>query len=120
MNLFNNKAQAEVTVIILFLLLMVVLVVFFLIKDISIQHGASKDIVQGYDKGLLWNHAYLKNDHFTAYCFDDESFIPLLEQSQKQNKEVIVTYEKYIGRGMLCSSADHYENVVITKVEFEQ
>lgn len=90
---------------------------FLIFKDVSYQHGSSRDIVMGFDKGIYWHHAYLKNDHLTAYCFDDERFIPLLEQSQKEGREVIITYEKYIGRGNFCSAGD-YEKVVITNVEF--
>lgn len=115
----NKKAQVGWIMLgITFIILIVIL--FFLVKNISYQHGTSKDIVMGYDKGVFWYHAYLINDHQTAYCFDDEKFIPLLEQSQKNNQKVIITYEKYYGRGFLCTAADNYERVIITNVEIEQ
>lgn len=89
----------------------------FFISGCTFQHGSTRDVVQGYDKGLIWYHAYLKNDHGTAYCFDDVSFIPILEKSQKENVDVIVTYETYFARGFLCSAAEKYETVIITNIE---
>lgn len=112
----NKKGQVALFIIFFVVIIICVLAVLFL-KDVSTQTGTSKDIVQGYDKGIIWYHAYLKNDHFTAYCFDDERFIPLLENSQKNNREIIIYYEKYIGRGFFCGSAENYENVVITDIQ---
>lgn len=112
----NKKGQAGwiFFVIIVLAILIIGAIIFW---NTSYQHGTSKDVVQGYDKGILWYHAYLKNDHNTAYCFDDERFIPLLEKSQRENTEVIVSYEKYVIRGSLCSTSENYENVIITKIE---
>lgn len=113
----DNKAQ--VVGIFIFLLIVVAIVLGgFLLYSIELQHGTSKDVVYGYDKGMIWSHAYLKNDHTTAYCFNDESFIPLLDESQRDGKEVIITYSKYIGKGFFCTTDSKYENVVITGVKF--
>jgi hypothetical protein len=111
----NKKGQTGW--IIFFLLIIIAVVGIIALKNVSTQHGTSKDIVMGYDKGPIWGHAYLKNDHTTAYCFDNDKFIPLLEESQTQDKEVIITYEKYVGRGGLCMASNNYETVVITNVE---
>lgn len=84
----------------------------------TFQHGTSRDIVQGWDSGILWNHMYLKNDHNTCYCFDNPQFVQIFDESQKTQKEVIVTYETYLVRGGLCSASEKYETVIITDVEF--
>jgi len=114
----NKKSQAAIAAIVF--MAVIILLIVLILKPVSYQHGTSKDIVQGYDKGIIWYHVYLLNDHHTAYCFDDEKFIPLLEQSQKNNEKIIITYEKYVIRGCLCSSSDNYENVIITNVELEK
>lgn len=90
----------------------------FLLSGCTFQHGTSRDIVQGFDKGILWYHAYLKNDHKTAYCFDNPYWTDILNVAQRSQKEVIVTYEIYALRGKLCMSGEGYESVVITNVEF--
>ena len=111
-----NK-KALLGIIIFLIVCVIVLILSIILWNVSYQNGTTRDIVQGYDKGILWYHAYLKNDHSTAYCFDDERFIPMLEQSQKENKEVVVTYKKYVGKGFLCSAAENYENVIIENIE---
>lgn len=101
--------------------LFAVLIAFLLISNVSaivFQHGSSRDVVQGYDKGWLWYHLYLKNDHTTAYCFDNPSFVSMLEQSQRTQREVIVTYETYLFRGFFCMTSEKYDNVVVTNVEW--
>ena len=100
------------------LVLVGIIGIFISVQNVSYQHGTSRDVVQGYDKGIIWHHAYLKNDHATAYCFDDERFINILTDSQRTQKEVIITYEKYWGRGFFCSAAEKYETVIITKIEY--
>ena len=88
------------------------------ISALTFQHGSSRDVVQGYDKGWIWYHAYLKNDHTTAYCFDNPDFADILEDSQKNQKEIIITYETYLFRGFFCMTSENYDNVIITKVEY--
>lgn len=89
-----------------------------LVSAIVFQHGSSRDIIQGYDKGWLWYHAYLKNDHTTAYCFDNPNFAKILKESQRTQKEVIITYETYLFRGTFCWTGEKFNNVIITNVEF--
>ena len=88
----------------------------FLLTGCTFQHGSSRDIVQGWDKGIIWYHAYLKNDHTTAYCFDNPDFIKIMDISQKTQKEIILTYETYILRGALCTTSDKFDNVIITNI----
>lgn len=100
------------------ILLLGILISILIISGCTLQSGTSRDIVQGYDEGIIWNHAYLKNDHSTAYCFDNPSFVDVFQQSQLFQKEVIVTYEKYLFRGALCSVSEKYEKVIVTDVVF--
>jgi phenolic acid decarboxylase len=88
------------------------------VSAITFQHGSSRDVVQGYDKGWIWFHAYLKNDHTTAYCFDNPDFIDILKESQETQREVIITYETYLFRGFFCMTSDKFDNVIITNVKF--
>lgn len=83
----------------------------------TLQSGYTKDKLHGYDTGVLWNHVYLLNDHTTVYCFDDNRFIPLLEQAKNGNVTIEVDYEKYALRGALCSSGQEMETVVITAIK---
>lgn len=94
------------------------LVGILLLFGCTLQHGTSRDVVQGYDKGILWSHMYLKNDHSTCYCFNNQEFIKTFDESQLTQKEVIVTYEKYIVKGSLCNCDDKYEKVIVTNVKF--
>lgn len=93
-------------------------ILMLMLSGCAFQHGTSRDIVQGYDEGIIWYHAYLKNDHNTAYCFDNPEFVSMLEDSQRNQKEIIVTYETYFLRGWFCTTSDKYENVIITKIEY--
>jgi hypothetical protein len=106
---------------IVFLIIINLIVITLFMTNVSaivFQHGTSRDLVMGYDKGWIWYHAYLKNDHTTAYCFDNPDFIKILDDSQKNQKEVIVTYETYLFRGFFCTVAYHYEKVIIINVEY--
>lgn len=100
--------------------MMIILASLVLMSGCTFQHGSSRDIVQGWDKGIIWNHAYLKNDHTTAYCFDSYVFAEMLDESQRTQKEVIITYETYFLRGWLCSTSEKHERVIITDVRWAE
>ena len=97
---------------------LIVILALALLSGCTFQHGTTRDIVQGYDQGIIWKHMYLKNDHNTAYCFDDNSFSVIFDEAQKTQKEVIITYETYFFRGFFCSAAEGYEKVIVTGVKF--
>ena len=82
----------------------------------TFTQGTTKDVVQGFDKGIIWHHLYLLNDHTTAYCFDNDDFIPILKSAQESNQKVTVTYETNLIRGILCTTSDKFERVVVTNV----
>lgn len=85
----------------------------------TFQHGTTRDIVQGYDSGILWNHMYLKNDHTTVYCFEkDTNFSEMFDESQRTQKEIIVTYETYLLKGSLCYHSEKFDGVVVKDVKF--
>jgi len=88
------------------------------VSALTFQHGSSRDITQGYDKGWIWYHAYLKNDHTTAYCFDNPDFVDILKESQETQREVIITYETYAFRGFFCMTSEKFDNVIITDIKF--
>ena len=100
------------------ILLLSIMMICVVLSGCTFQHGTTRDIVQGWDKGILWHHMYLKNDHTTAYCFDNLDFTRIFDEAQKTQKEVIITYETYLIRGSLCSTSDKFENVIITNVQF--
>lgn len=116
----NKKGQFEViTITIILFIIFIIFGGIFMVAtwNVSYQSGTSKDKVMGYDVGPIWNHAYLMNDHFTVYCFDNDNFKPIFEEAQRNQKEVIVSYKKYMGRGSLCTSSQTYEPVIVTNVE---
>jgi hypothetical protein len=116
----NKKGQIGGIIFALIIIISVTILIMIFSQSGSMvfQHGTTRDLIQGYDKGIIWYHAYLKNDHNTAYCFDDKRFILILEQSQREQREVLVTYETYLLRGFFCSTTENYENVIIKNVEF--
>jgi len=100
------------------LLIVGLLCAVILMTGCTLQSGFTKDKLHGYDSGVLWNHVYLLNDHTTVYCFDDDRFIPILEQAKNNNNITIeVAYNKYLLRGALCSSGQEMESVVITNIK---
>lgn len=99
------------------LLILMALVVMLTTAGCTFQQGTSKDYVYGYDKGIIWHHLYLKDDHKTCYCFDNPEFIATLKLAQEMNEKVIVSYETYLIRGSLCTAAEGYENVIVTDVK---
>jgi hypothetical protein len=100
------------------ILCLIVTLALALLSGCTFQHGTTRDIVQGWDRGIIWSHMYLKNDHNTAYCFDQDSFNVIFDEAQKTQKEVIVTYETYLVRGTFCLAAEGYEKVIVTGVKF--
>lgn len=93
------------------------IITIILLSGCTFQSGTTKDQVSGYDKGVLWYHAYLKNDHRTAYCFDDSALADKFSDAQKSGKEVVISYETYLIRGWFCTVSPSYETVIVTKVE---
>jgi hypothetical protein len=85
----------------------------------KVQSGIHEDYVQGWDSGIIWDHAYTVNDHSTCYCFTDENGISkVLDEARINNQKVVIHYSKYwFGRGFWCSAAENYETVVIDSVE---
>lgn len=80
-----------------------------------IQEGTSTDTIYGYDKGPIWNHVYLKNDHTTTYCFED-NLQDDIEQAYKNNTVVTIHYNKYWFRGALCNPQPNTEPVVVESI----
>jgi len=116
----NKKAQFIGFVVIV----LVAIGLFFLIYWITplfFNSGTSTDYVYTVEKTKFWHKLYLKDDHTTVYCFDDERFLPILEQARTENKKVVVTYQDYFFRGFLCSSGnERIGTTVITNVEIIQ
>lgn len=96
--------------------LFLVLCGLLLVAGCTFQSGQSNDRIYGYDKGIIWNHLYLVNDHSTAYCFDD-GFVPSVQKALAENRSVVVHYEKYLVRGSLCSVPENMEAVVVTEID---
>ena len=86
-----------------------------LLSACTFQDGFSKDKVYAYDKGILWNHLYLVNDHTTAYCFDD-SLWNSVKEAYENNKTVNVHYQTYLIKGSLCSTGN-LENVIAIGID---
>lgn len=93
-----------------------IVVLLLMLAGCTFQSGSTRDYASGWDEGILWYHAYLKNDHSTAYCFDDSVMRETFEYAKRNGKEVVVEYETYLFRGALCSANKNYETVVVTKV----
>ncbi|MCK9370045.1 hypothetical protein M0R04_09090 [Candidatus Dojkabacteria bacterium] len=84
------------------------------------QTGNSTDYIYTIEHGDFsgWNKIWLKDDHTTMYCYDNDNLTSILTQAQIDNKKVKVYYAEYIGRGWLCSTgSDNIKQVIITKIE---
>jgi len=111
----NKKGQMGVITIIIVILL---IFIGFWIYSFFLNKGSSTDYPYNIEKSSFWNKLWLKDDHTTVYCFDDERFIPIIEQAQKENKKIKVSYQEYLFRGTLCSSgSENIGTVVITNIE---
>jgi hypothetical protein len=97
------------------ILIIIILSSMILFTGCTLQSGYTRDKLHGYDYGILWNHLYLLNDHSTVYCFKDD-LIPVIE-SINNNDTIQVYYESYLVYGILCSSGQSMESVVITDIK---
>lgn len=83
-----------------------------------LNEGSSTDYPYNIEQSRYWHKLWLKDDHTTVYCFDDERFISIIEQAKQSNKKIKVSYQEYLFRGFLCSSgSDNIGEVVITNIE---
>jgi len=99
-----------------YIIMMLIVLVMFL-TSCTLESGSSTDYIYGYDKGIVWGHAYLKDDHTTCYCFNDDSIKEMFEYAQTNNVKLKVNYERYLIKGSLCSCGDKMSTVIVTKVE---
>jgi uncharacterized protein (UPF0333 family) len=113
----NKKSQSGV---IWFLICVVVIIaimyIWFLIFH---NHGTSTDYAYSVEKSNVgWNKLWLKDDHTTVYCFDQDNFLEIIKKAQNENKKVKVTYQDYFIRGFFCSSGnDKIGETIITNIE---
>ena len=82
----------------------------------TLQSGISTDRIYGYDKGIVWNHLYLTNDHTTTYCFEDYQ-LQQIKDAYELNKTVKIEYERYVIKGFWCQAQQNQEAVVVTKID---
>jgi hypothetical protein len=92
-----------------------------ILSGCTTQSGIHQDYVQGWDTGIIWNHAYTVNDHNTCYCFDGYNMPDILNDAMAKNQKVLIHYSKHLfGRGFFCSCAENYEVVVIDSISLEE
>lgn len=112
-----KKGQAEV---IIFILIVLVIVGGLWIYSLFLNKGVSTDYPYNIEKSQFWNKLWLKDDHTTVYCFDDERFIPIIDKAKLENKKINVYYQEFMFRGFLCTSgSDNIGTVVITDIKIE-
>jgi hypothetical protein len=114
----NKKAQLVGIIVIILLIIGGILLIYW-IAPLFFNSGTSTDYPYTIEHTKVgWYKLWLKDDHTTVYCFDDERFLPILEQAKAENKKVAVTYQDYFFRGMLCSSgSERIGTTIITGVQ---
>jgi len=112
----NKKGQLMIVGGILFIV--VIIGILCLINILFLNHGSSIDIAYGVEQNTFWSKLYLKDDHTTVYCMDDDNLIQIAKQASQEKLKVKVTYQEYIFRGTLCNLFnDKYNGVVVTNIE---
>lgn len=113
----NNKKGLVGFIMILLIILGIIggaYVYFLITKNV----GSSTDYVYTVEKTNFWHKLFLKDDHSTVYCFDDEKFLDIIKKAQDDNKKIKITYEDYFIRGFFCSSGkDNIGTTIITDVK---
>lgn len=113
------KAQSEF--IILIIILFLLFAIPFLIGILFLNKGFSIDYPYNIEKSQFWNKLWLKDDHTTVYCFDNEDFISIIEKAQRENKKIKVSYQEYVFRGALCTSgSERIGTVVVTDIKIQE
>lgn len=112
----NNKGQLGVFIILIIVVGIIIGGIF--IAQHFLNSGVSTDYPYSIEKNKIWSKLWLKDDHTTVYCYDDDSFTPTLEDAKERGKKVNVYYQEYILRGFFCSSGNgKIGTSIITKVE---
>lgn len=114
----NKKAAVfGVFVIVMVVLMAVVLIVYGVISlsHVKTQSGQSVDYVYSVETGQLsrWHKLWLTNDHTTVYCFENLSFVPVLQDAQDKNIKVKVFYDEYFFKGVTCSTENSNIGIVV-------
>lgn len=118
----NKKAQEGVIIVGVIVVLGILLIGgFFYLVSLFLNSGSSTDYPYNVEKNAAgWTKLWLKDDHTTVYCFDDERFLPIIEQAKAENKKVTVYYQEYIFRGFFCSSGnENIGTVVVTDIQIQ-
>jgi hypothetical protein len=82
-----------------------------------LSHGSSVDVAYGVEENSFWNKLYLKDDHKTVYCIDDNRLLQIAKNASLNKQKVEVTYQEYVFRGGLCNFDDKYSGVVVRNIE---
>jgi len=116
----NQKGQLEIFLAIV-ILTGVILGVICIISIPFLNSGDSIDTAYGVEQNVWWSKLYLKDDHKTVYCIDNENLIPIAKQASQEKLKVKVTYQEYMFRGFLCNLFnDKYDAVVVKNIEVIQ
>lgn len=114
----NKKADAFTAIIFIVFLIAGLIALIAGISSLFLNKGSSTDYPYTIEKSNFWNKLWLKDDHTTVYCYDDERFTSVIQRAIDENKKVKVEFQEYVFRGSLCfSGSDKISEVVITNVE---
>ena len=116
----NKKSQGLIVIILFWTTLVIIFILLGLwIIPMFFNIGNTTDYVYTVEHTKIgWYKLWLKDDHTTVYCFDDERFIDIIDTAKLDNKKVKVTYQDYWIRGFLCSSGnDKIGTTVVTNIE---
>jgi hypothetical protein len=97
---------------------LIILLIYFT-APLFFNSGTSTDYTYTVERTKVgWYKLWLKDDHTTVYCFDDERMLDIINEAKEQNLKVEVTYQDYWFRGSLCGSgSEAIETSVVTAIK---
>lgn len=95
------------------------IVLLLLVIPLFFNNGTSTDYAYSIENTKVgWFKLWLKDDHSSVYCFDNNNFLPIIKEAQEKNKKVAVSYQDYWFRGFLCSSGNEkIGSTVVTDIK---
>ena len=117
-----NKKAGIVEAIVVILIIILAVVAFYYGSLLFMNKGFSVDYPYNVENQKIggWHKLWLKDDHTTVYCFDNEQFLDTINMAKSLNKKVRVDYQEYFFRGFFCTSGnDKIGTVVINSISIE-
>lgn len=114
----NRKAEGELIVgLIVLIILAAFIFASYFLSQFILNTGSSVDVAYGVEQNAFWTKLYLKDDHKTVYCIDDDTLRQIAQNAAQQKLKVKVYYQEYFIKGGFCNFDKDYSTVVVKNIE---